>query len=314
MLDAIVVGLGNIGLNYDLDQSSLYLSHSKCLYFHEKCHLMAGVDISEEARTSFSREYSVAAYPTIGDLSSSNIISTNKKIIAISCPTSMHRDISIEAMRLFPGSLVVLEKPCGLSNVQREEIVYEAKQTHCNLVVNTPRRALSFFVSLRENVSKGVERIYSFDGIYYGDFWCNGVHLFDLCCFLTDHYFKKQFLSSATTFQPSIIGFFGDAFASFRSNKYQNASICRLQIETDLRFIDFDLFSGKILEYKHAPLAFNSDYSVVDFTKPVEIPISRENLQLDWYNVLLDMSSMIPETLTSVNDLINYDKSIYLDS
>ena len=73
-------------------------------------------------------------------------------------------------------------------------------------------------------------------------------------------------------------------------------------------------FSGKILEYMHAPLAFNSDYSVVDFTKPVEIPISRENLQLAWYNELLDVPSMIPETLTSVNDLINYDKSIYLDS
>ena len=314
MLEAIVIGLGNIGLNYDLDQSSLYLTHSKCLYFHKSCHLIAGVDISEGARMSFSKEYNVAAYPTISDLSSSNIATANKKIIAISCPTFMHRDISIEAMKLFPGSLVVLEKPCGLSNVQREEIVYKAKQTHCNLVVNTPRRALSYFVSLRDNISKGIERIYSFDGIYYDDFWCNGVHLFDLCSFLTGHYFKKQFLSSSTTLQPTVIGFFGSAFASFRSNKYPNANICRLQIETDSRFIDFDLFSGKILEFRHASLAFNSDYSVVDFTNPVEISNKREDLQLCWYNKLLDKSTMIQKTLTSVNDLINYEKSIYLES
>ena len=213
MLDAIVIGLGNIGLNYDLDQCSLYLTHSKCLYSHKSCHLIAGVDISEEARMSFTREYNVAAYPTISDLAHINKITTNKKIIAISCPTSMHRDISIEAMKLFPGSLVVLEKPCGLSNVQREEIVYMAKQTHCNLVVNTPRRALNYFISLRENVSSGIERIYSFDGIGYDDF-CNGVHLFDLCSFLTGHYFKKQFFRHLSRCS-HIIGFFGNAFASF---------------------------------------------------------------------------------------------------
>ena len=51
----ILIGLGNIGLKYDINTSNLknFQTHAKVLNFHSNFDLIAGIDKKEENRNIF---------------------------------------------------------------------------------------------------------------------------------------------------------------------------------------------------------------------------------------------------------------------
>ena len=66
-LNTIVVGLGNIGFQYDLSLpiNKFTLSHSRAIKKNNKLKLIAGVDINKKSRNSFQKKYNIPVFQSI---------------------------------------------------------------------------------------------------------------------------------------------------------------------------------------------------------------------------------------------------------
>ena len=51
-IDVLIIGLGDIGLNYDynINVNKIYKSHSKSLFFSKKFNLLGGVEIKNKIK------------------------------------------------------------------------------------------------------------------------------------------------------------------------------------------------------------------------------------------------------------------------
>ena len=86
-----VVGLGRIGLGYDLNSNpSEVFSHTKAYLTHPSFHLVGGVDIDPEKRKVFEKYSRAPAFETVKDLFESQGNSID--CISICTPTSVHKD------------------------------------------------------------------------------------------------------------------------------------------------------------------------------------------------------------------------------
>ena len=87
-LRGLVIGLGDIGLNYDLDldHKDFILTHSSSLFTHPDYELVGGCDIKDEQREKFKKYYNKTAYSKI----ESAIKDTSPEIVCISVPTKDH--------------------------------------------------------------------------------------------------------------------------------------------------------------------------------------------------------------------------------
>ena len=63
----LIVGLGQIGLQYDLHlkQDEFTLTHSRAFSLHKNFNLLAGVDNDKEQRDIFSQTYSLPTYSSL---------------------------------------------------------------------------------------------------------------------------------------------------------------------------------------------------------------------------------------------------------
>jgi len=106
---AVVIGLGQIGMGYDLkhDPSFYVLSHSRAFQKHPSYELISGCDPDVKKKKIFETEYECTAYSKVEDV----LINHNPDIIAVAVPTDQHH-CTIE--KIFNNSkprAILCEKP-----------------------------------------------------------------------------------------------------------------------------------------------------------------------------------------------------------
>ena len=67
VFSCILIGLGDIGLNYDLhrDQSKYIQTHSRAFFLNSGFDMQGGVDINSDACDTFTKKYNVKFYLTL---------------------------------------------------------------------------------------------------------------------------------------------------------------------------------------------------------------------------------------------------------
>jgi len=134
---ALVVGLGQIGMGYDLHLSKEYtLTHCRAFYQNENFELVGGVDTDSKKQEAFEVHYGVRAYDDIKVA----LLQTRPDVVAVAVPTPKHIDTICEIVREAKGvELIICEKPLGCDVAEAQEILDMCTRSGVSLFVNYMR-------------------------------------------------------------------------------------------------------------------------------------------------------------------------------
>lgn len=181
-LSTLVIGLGKIGMGYDLTspEKDWVLSHSRAISLHPGYHLAGGVDTISEQTTEFSRNFKIPAYSSIQSLPEG--FATD--LVVIATPTETHHSVLREVLSLYNPRVVVCEKPLSYDFSQAKDMVQICNDKGIDLVVNFPRRADPAVKKIGEIIRGGTLRRRLTGVAQYGKGLIhNGSHLVDLLSF-----------------------------------------------------------------------------------------------------------------------------------
>lgn len=130
---AVVIGLGNIGLGYDLhSRPHQIFTHTKACLVHEAFDLVAGIDPDIERRRQFTVFSGRQAFDS---LAKAPFQPGEIDLIIISTPTKVRMAVVNEAIALKPKALLV-EKPLASSVPEAEQIMSLCQRHDIQLAVN----------------------------------------------------------------------------------------------------------------------------------------------------------------------------------
>lgn len=149
-LKTIIIGLGGIGLDYDLKKRDRIFSHAKSVSQSKNFNLIAGIDLVKRKRRIFSKIYKKSSF--------SNLIYLKKKNISfdlaiISVDTDKHLKI-IKQLSSFNFKYCILEKP-GAKNFRELKIILNIlKRKGVKILLNYPRNYFNHYNKLTKILDK----------------------------------------------------------------------------------------------------------------------------------------------------------------
>tara|TARA_B110001450_G_C17625849_1_gene483108 strand:- start:84 stop:1088 length:1005 start_codon:yes stop_codon:yes gene_type:complete len=177
---ATVIGLGNIGLLYDLDKlndSKYFLSHTKSLFFHNKFEIKFLID-NDSKKLALAKKIYGDKIIYLDSLSPSY---EPTDIIVLSSIPNVNSSYLDKLKSSKKVKLFLLEKP--FLNKNRKFSIY--KKIVDKTYVNYFRKSLPFFKNLKKNIDTNDYGDLVAVNIYYSKgLKNNGSHLIDLMNFL----------------------------------------------------------------------------------------------------------------------------------
>lgn len=181
--DAVVAGLGNVGLRYDLgvQGGERVASHARAFATHPGYRLVAGIDPSEEGRALLEQHHKVPAFPDVAAMLSAGI---RPEVWSIAVSTPLHFRFFENIIALRPTA-ILCEKPLAESVAEGERMVAAVAESNCALAVNYMRRFEPGVLALRRLIAEGaLGEIYKGNAWYSKGLLNNGSHVIDLLSFL----------------------------------------------------------------------------------------------------------------------------------
>lgn len=129
-----IIGLGNIGIGYDLylDSSDFVISHARAFSQNKNFSLSFGVDCDQNRRELFAEEYNKNAYKNIKEA----LEGSYPDIIVISNSSSNHLEAVLEVVEKYKPIAILCEKPMGSSLLDANKIVKICNDCNIRLYVN----------------------------------------------------------------------------------------------------------------------------------------------------------------------------------
>ncbi|MBL8013219.1 MAG: Gfo/Idh/MocA family oxidoreductase [Candidatus Omnitrophica bacterium] len=181
-LTAAVVGLGNIGLGYDLVHGNDYVqTHTKAFLADDGFELLFGVDPDSAKRSTFER---FTKRPSYGSLTDAGKNFPSVDVISL-CVGLNERPALWDMIASVQPKVVILEKPLGKSLTDGKQIVAWAAKNDISLFVNYIRRVEQSTQKLKTLLeSKQYGALTGIDIRYNGGFFNNASHYIDMMLFL----------------------------------------------------------------------------------------------------------------------------------
>ena len=106
---ALIVGLGRIGMGYDLElpAADFVYSHARALGLHHEFELIGAVDPEERERILFQSAYGAPAYASIEEA----LTARKPDMVIIASPTAAHYKSISEVLNLASPKAILCEKP-----------------------------------------------------------------------------------------------------------------------------------------------------------------------------------------------------------
>ena len=148
----IIIGLGGIGLNYDLklDKKKYVFTHARAISLHSGFDLKGGVDKNNHACNAFTQNYAVKSFNSIKNA----LIEVKPAVVIIATSTHSHLKV-IEEIKKHHNPLAILcEKPMGGNLQQGKEIVNICNKMGTSLYVNYVRRCLPGSKEIKNRIHK----------------------------------------------------------------------------------------------------------------------------------------------------------------
>lgn len=152
MFSCLIVGLGNIGMGYDINKKNIQ-SHSKSIEVHNGFNLLGGVDKSKKKRVLFEKNYKKPTFKTI----KSCFTSIKPDIIIISSSTESHLKILKDILSRHIPKAIVCEKPLGTNLKEAIKIYDLCKDNKIKLFVNFFRLSDPAVIKLKKKFKSPVK-------------------------------------------------------------------------------------------------------------------------------------------------------------
>ena len=181
-INAAIIGLGNIGLKYDLKLSNEYVfTHAKAFDMHPAFNLIGAADASSHARREFEENFLLPTFET----SKSLIANSKPNIISIATPTHTHLSILKEIIELNSLKCVLMEKPLANTFQESKEIYEICRSNDLRLFINLVRRCDPGINKLKQLIlKKKFEGLFKAHVIYSKGLLHNGIHFIDIFMYL----------------------------------------------------------------------------------------------------------------------------------
>jgi len=175
----LIVGLGQIGLQYDLhlDQDKFTYTHSRAFSKHEDFELLGAVDSNKERRSTFLQSYDLPAY---NDLSEA-LKNHSPDVVIIATTTQTHAKILSKVLKFSTPKIILCEKPLSYHLHEAQEMVALCDKKNVKLYVNYMRRSDLGTIEIK-NLLQSSGLTTKIKGVcwYSKGFIHNGSHFFNL--------------------------------------------------------------------------------------------------------------------------------------
>ena len=151
-LNALVVGLGRIGMGFDLklDPQTYVLTHARAFQQHPRFRLIGGVDADLSRCRLFEEHYGCSAYTDLEQA----LQSIRPDVITIAMPTPLHDGTLGKILNLVEPAAVLCEKPLSYDIEEAHLMVEECLARKCGLYVNYMRRSDPGVVEVRQRLDE----------------------------------------------------------------------------------------------------------------------------------------------------------------
>lgn len=181
MRSVLLIGLGDIGVGYDLEMpmQKYVLSHARAFSEHPKFELSAGVDTCSSHRDRFTNKYGAPSFSNVDDA----YLVLSPDLVVVATPTDSHLEIVRDVFKFGKPKAILCEKPLAYSLTEAQQIYDLCYQNNCELYVNYFRQAEPSVNEIRKrlktNMIKGPIK-----GIvwYSKGLFNSGSHFIDLLC------------------------------------------------------------------------------------------------------------------------------------
>lgn len=152
-LSVLLIGLGQIGMGYDLDAEpgTVVLTHARAFYEHPRFVIAGGVELDSGKRERFSARYAAPSFPDID--SAMNALQPD--IVVVSTPTATHREIVHAVLSRQRPRAILCEKPLAYAFEDAEAIVLDCASKGCALYVNYMRNSEPGALEVKQRLSDG---------------------------------------------------------------------------------------------------------------------------------------------------------------
>ncbi|MFN3569201.1 MAG: Gfo/Idh/MocA family protein, partial [Polaromonas sp.] len=178
-LGVLIVGLGQIGMGYDLglDPVRYVQSHARAFSQHPAFHLVGAVDPDPQRREVFAQTCHSPAY---ADLETALGLH-QPGVVVIATPTPTHKDTLLTVLSLARPQVILCEKPLAYGTEEGRFMVNACLEKGVALYVNYMRRSVPGFIEIKRLLDAG-----EIKGPVKGVTWYskgllhNGSHFFNL--------------------------------------------------------------------------------------------------------------------------------------
>ena len=122
----ILIGLGQIGLEYDyeLNSEEFILTHAQAIHAHPAFDLIGGIDIHEKNRKKFEEKFHK---PTFAEINAVTRIA-DLDIVVVAVPAAINLETFKKIVARFSPKLILIEKPLSFLFEEAQEIVRIGKE------------------------------------------------------------------------------------------------------------------------------------------------------------------------------------------
>lgn len=312
MYNALVIGCGNIGAQYDITNDEIQ-THVKAWYLNKQVNVSI-FDIDNSLATKISDKYQCQI---ISDISIEALAKFD--VVSICTPTSTHFKLLNDAL-IAGVKTIICEKPISNDSAELLRLKNTYENSHSKILVNYVRRFQPDFLNLKLFIQNNLraERLTNISIRYQRGFVNNCSHAMDLLEFLMD---KEVILDEVKVHNSVFDQFESDATLSLMAFwEDTNVNILGLgnvlfsHFEIDLYFENYKVLiknGGNLIEiYKTEnkstfllPLIFQENLSKKDCLKNYMVPVT------DYALKILENPELKDNFINSINlnlKMLNY--------
>ncbi len=154
IFSCVLIGLGDIGLNYDLhkDQNKYIQTHARAFSVNSGFNLLAGVDINNNACNVFTKKYSTESFNKIEDA----LLKIKPDLVIIAVPTINQLESIKKIVNCYSPKVILCEKPMGGDYKQGSKILNICNKNEIRLFVNYVRRSLPASKEIKKRIHENL--------------------------------------------------------------------------------------------------------------------------------------------------------------
>lgn len=191
----LVIGLGQIGMGYDLalDPVKAVYSHARAFSLHPAFELSGAVDPSAAQRSLFESHYGQPAYCDAESALTAETVS----VVVIASPTEKHSELLNAVLSHSKPNVILCEKPLAYDLAEARAMVEACESAGARLFVNYMRRADPGAIEVKKRIETAAIAAPIKGAAWYSKgFLHNGSHLFNLLEFWLGTFVKAEMLDA----------------------------------------------------------------------------------------------------------------------